>query len=295
MGSFSPALRSVTPDRTMLPVQGTVCCILCRGVLNYKDKDSSRFESHMQSEHGAYFDLEFILAACLMDEDEKNAVRTVMTAKYEEANKCKEEEDEMPTVSSFNSIKVENSCEDMPISLKENSSEEKEKFTCNKCKKSYAWKSTLLKHKRRDHCENSQNNTNNTEEQEESVAVSINAAVGNIGGNYNVDISVSNYFQNLPMVIKPLKSRIYRKDFKEKDDKLPSGWRFKIRETNNPQYTGGIRRHKIFLTPGNRTVHTGLGVIEYLRLEEKFGQGELWSLAQHLGIEKKKFERLWSS
>merc|ERR1712202_3749 len=319
MGSFSPALRSVTPDRTMLQVQGTVCCILCRGVLNFKDKDSSRFESHMQSEHGAYFDLEFILAACLMDEDEKNAVRTVMTAKY------KEEVDEMPKVISYNSLKVENSCEDMPISLEENSSEEKEKltcskcdatfacakyvkkhesvvhsvnkelFSCNKCKKSYAWKSTLLKHKRGDHCENSQNNTNNTEEQEESVAVSINAAVGNIGGNYNVDISVSNYFQNLPMVIKPLKSRIYRKDFKEKDDKLPSGWRFKVRETNNPQYTGGIRRHKIFLTPDNRTVHTGLGVIEYLRLEEKFGQGELWNMAQHLGIEKKKFERLWSS
>merc|ERR1712096_121633 len=139
---------------------------------------------------------------------------------------------------------------------------EKEKLTCSKCDATFACAKYVKKHE---------------------------SAVG------NVDISMSNYFQNLPMVIKPLKSRIYRKDFKEKDDKLPSGWRFKIRETNNPQYTGGIRRHKIFLTPGNRTVHTGLGVIEYLRLEEKFGQGELWSLAQHLGIEKKKFERLWSS
>ena len=113
--------------------------------------------------------------------------------------------------------------------------------------------------------------------------------------DYTIDISKSNYFLSLPMVIKPLKSRIYRKDFKEKDDKLASGWRFKIREQKNPQYTGGIRKHKIFLTPDNRTVHTGLGVIEFLRLEGKLDQEELWNLAQHLGIEKKKFQKLWAS
>ena len=70
----------------MLPVQGsTVCCLLCRGVFNYKDKDSTRFEEHMQSEHGAYFDIEFVLATCFMDQEEKDAVRTVMIARYEEA------------------------------------------------------------------------------------------------------------------------------------------------------------------------------------------------------------------
>eukprot|EP00092_Neocalanus_flemingeri_P038497 GFUD01041908.1.p1 GENE.GFUD01041908.1~~GFUD01041908.1.p1 ORF type:complete len:319 (+),score=86.46 GFUD01041908.1:69-1025(+) len=318
----------------MLPVQGTVCCILCRGVLGYKEKDSARFESHMQSEHGAYFDLEFVLAACLMDEEEKTAVKTVMTAKYDEAlEEAKEdevevdEEEDKLNVISDDQIKVEDYGKEVSISLEESipkavenftcskcdatfasvkyvkkhesivHSVNKELFPCNKCRKSYAWKSTLLKHKRRDHCENSPDDITNTEHHEENVAVLMKAAVDNttVSDKYYVDISRSNYFLNLPMVIKPLKSRIYRKDFKEKDDKLPSGWRFKIREQNNPQYTGGIRKNKVFLTPDNRTVHTGLGVIEYLRLEEKFGQEELWILAQHLGIERKKFQRLWTS
>jgi hypothetical protein len=30
--------------------------------------------AHMNYEHGAYFDMEFLLAACLMDEEERKAV-----------------------------------------------------------------------------------------------------------------------------------------------------------------------------------------------------------------------------
>ena len=35
----------------------------------------------MNYEHGAYFDHEFLLAACLMNEEEREAVRNVMKAK----------------------------------------------------------------------------------------------------------------------------------------------------------------------------------------------------------------------
>lgn len=66
---------------TSLP-PGTVCCLLCRGMVTYRNQDNTRFVNHMQYEHGAYFDMEFLLAACLMDDEERKAVRNVMELKY---------------------------------------------------------------------------------------------------------------------------------------------------------------------------------------------------------------------
>ena len=63
------------------PPPGTVCCLLCRGMVAYRGGDVSRFNNHMHYEHGAYFDHEFLLAACLMNEEERKAVRDVMSAK----------------------------------------------------------------------------------------------------------------------------------------------------------------------------------------------------------------------
>ena len=60
---------------------GTVSCMLCRGVVAYRNGDATRFTNHMNHEHGAYFDHEFLLAACLMNEEEREAVRNVMKAK----------------------------------------------------------------------------------------------------------------------------------------------------------------------------------------------------------------------
>ena len=41
-----------------------------------------RFQAHMNYEHGAYFDMDFLLAACLMDDEERKAVRNVMELKH---------------------------------------------------------------------------------------------------------------------------------------------------------------------------------------------------------------------
>ena len=60
---------------------GTLSCLLCRREVMYRNKDTSNFNRHMEKEHGAYFDLDFLLATCFMDEDEKEAVRTVIDAK----------------------------------------------------------------------------------------------------------------------------------------------------------------------------------------------------------------------
>ena len=62
---------------------GTVCCLLCRGMIAYRNCDPSRFHNHMNYEHGAYFDMEFLLSACMMDEEERQAVRNVMQQKQQ--------------------------------------------------------------------------------------------------------------------------------------------------------------------------------------------------------------------
>jgi len=61
-------------------IPGTVCCILCRGMVIYKDGDKSRFKNHMNNEHGAFFDIDYLLASCLMESGQKEAVAKTVNA-----------------------------------------------------------------------------------------------------------------------------------------------------------------------------------------------------------------------
>jgi len=58
----------------------TVCCILCQGAVIYRNGDKMRFREHMRMEHGAFFDLDFLLAACLMDVQKKDELARIVTA-----------------------------------------------------------------------------------------------------------------------------------------------------------------------------------------------------------------------
>ena len=51
-------------------------CLLCKGLvsLNLVEDEEDRFMVHMKSQHDAYFNLEFLKAACKMDKDEMSAV-----------------------------------------------------------------------------------------------------------------------------------------------------------------------------------------------------------------------------
>ena len=60
-------------------------CLLCQGMITLIKDDEDRFLIHMKTQHDAYFNLEFLRAACRMDEDEKTAVIDVMKNKGEEA------------------------------------------------------------------------------------------------------------------------------------------------------------------------------------------------------------------
>ena len=76
-----------------LPPAGTVCCLLCRGVVAYRNLDMNRFlehiiiiliniillrfQEHMNHEHGAFFDMDFLLAASFMDDKKRKVVRNI--------------------------------------------------------------------------------------------------------------------------------------------------------------------------------------------------------------------------
>jgi len=55
----------------------TLVCFLCNGIVAYKDRNPSKFNRHMNSEHNAYYGLEYLLASCTMSEEERGAVREV--------------------------------------------------------------------------------------------------------------------------------------------------------------------------------------------------------------------------
>lgn len=83
-------------------VPGKIFCILCNGVVSFKNGDRSRFIGHMNHEHEAYLGLSFILAGCLMSPEERAAVETIMEEKYNsgmiEVKRSEEETSkEMPT------------------------------------------------------------------------------------------------------------------------------------------------------------------------------------------------------
>jgi len=61
-------------------IPGTVCCLLCRGMVIYKDGDKTRFRAHMNNEHGAFFDIDYLLASCLLEKDQKEAVAKTVKA-----------------------------------------------------------------------------------------------------------------------------------------------------------------------------------------------------------------------
>jgi len=50
-----------------MPPPGTVICFMCKAIINYKKKDITKFEKHMNSHHNAYYGIEYLLAGCASD------------------------------------------------------------------------------------------------------------------------------------------------------------------------------------------------------------------------------------
>ena len=60
----------------------TISCILCRGSILYFDETGfQKFCRHLQFEHSAMHDFDFMLAACKMNDSEKSALVSVFNKK----------------------------------------------------------------------------------------------------------------------------------------------------------------------------------------------------------------------
>jgi len=61
-----------------MSLSGIVPCFLCKASIYYEKSDKSMLLSHMNSEHNAFFGNEFLLAGCIMNDDERMAIVNVV-------------------------------------------------------------------------------------------------------------------------------------------------------------------------------------------------------------------------
>jgi len=163
----------------MNTIPGTVCCLLCRGMVIYKDGDKSRFKAHMNNEHGAFFDIDYLLASCLLEKDQKDAVAKTVECSGK-ANPMLEENDLTDGVTlreaSYNPpseliLKVEKTDSDYPLDsdiqgvsnkvqfetqeamqqYQKKETIKRKNIECDKCGQNYATKQSLRVHKERMH------------------------------------------------------------------------------------------------------------------------------------------------
>jgi len=58
-------------------------CFLCKDQIPYSNNDKTDFARHMNNEHMADFGIDFLLAACLMEDEEKEAIQEVVGDKFQ--------------------------------------------------------------------------------------------------------------------------------------------------------------------------------------------------------------------
>jgi len=154
---------------------GIVQCFLCKASLFYNKNNHSTFVSHLSSEHNAFFGTNFLLAGCIMNEDERvamfNAVKDRAPSSFiqsqnlqEESNKIIQETDEIiidnedeeeynelyvtaltpeTTLQEIDTVEVE---EEQGVSPPKPDSKTVIKFSCPECPLTFNLKIKLNKH-----------------------------------------------------------------------------------------------------------------------------------------------------
>ena len=74
-------------------------CILCQGLVAYSKGGRSRFDDHMNVEHGVSANLNFILAGCLMTQEEREVVAAIIEEREEGTEETFTESKEIVTES----------------------------------------------------------------------------------------------------------------------------------------------------------------------------------------------------
>jgi len=371
---------------------GTVSCMLCRGVVAYRGGDTTRFNNHMNYEHGAYFDIDFLLAACLMNNEERDAVRNVMSDKMRvESPAPSEQQQPIPPLfiqdpsiplshsatSKPSSSKLKNSTPqkrkfnevfstkeeavtEEVIIKKEKKSEEVEvnqkiRFECGECDKTYPTRKSLQNHQHRkghgskgrsagpstslvkkedpidqdilekvatlDELSSSETSSESdfkTLISTASAEDAIKTLIGLSGAGEDdyeedaddpldcnpleisdseekedeaeVDCSESAYFRANPHTVgKTTDKGLSEDQFNTIDNKLPDGW--KVKETINVLKNGRKDKKREYLTKDKKVLKTGLAVLEFMRITEKFTAQEIIAVAKHISVPFTKVEK----
>ena len=58
-------------------------CFLCKDLIPYNNNNKTDFTRHMNNEHMVDFGVDFLLAACLMEEEEREAIQDVVEDKFQ--------------------------------------------------------------------------------------------------------------------------------------------------------------------------------------------------------------------
>ena len=75
------------------------CCLLCHGIILYKDGDKTIFKAHVKNEHRAFFDLDYLLVSSLMGQEQR--ISMVKTVKQEADVTARQEYQGHPGPSSY--------------------------------------------------------------------------------------------------------------------------------------------------------------------------------------------------
>ena len=235
------------------------------------------------------FDTDIILAVCLMDEEEMEAVKKVMFARLEVNHSEDKSEKEEPASSDETQ---RNEDDEVPLkTLHTISSREQENvFSCDNCKKTFKRRNSLNKHKRHVKC--------SFEESHEIVEVNKDIIkkeveeVTTLDELTDDDLAKSEYFNSTsyPTIVR-LNQETDIDEFTDEDVRLP-GWKIRNRQVFSANKKSKVMNKRAFLTPNKkRKIMTSLGVLEYLRLQGR-PDAELLPLAHQLGIDGRRFAKL---
>ena len=166
----------------------TVQCILCRGMILYKDGDITRFSAHLANEHGAFYDVEYLLASCFMDEGQKAAIANPIRVQQEHYQTQQEQSYQAQSYQPA----AQTQDGDPLLTLTDQTPEtdaETSRHACDKCGKSYTRREGLKKHILKAHSAAAVKDEATVEEMDESQTdVSFDSAADTLIDDINKEL-----------------------------------------------------------------------------------------------------------
>ena len=252
----------------------TVRCLLCRGLVIYKNGDISRFTAHLANEHGAFFDIEYLLASCFMDEGQKETIANPIRASLSLPPP--------PPSSSFPGVSMvypgSQYTEDNPQDDYKNilPADQLKQEICGGETFSNTFENTEDMKEQMGEMDDATRAPKENEKRSHKNVAELLAAQG-------IDIKKTVFLSNESRGVAD--GSKYASQFTETLPFLPEGWRTK-KQTNGKSY-GVAKFTTLYLSPNLLKFFTGAGVVEYLHLEGKHSREEVLEVARGFKLKRK--------